>query len=39
MTSWQAFVLGIMAAYTPSMIFLAIALYRDAAFNWRSPVQ
>lgn len=29
MEIWQAFVLGLMVAYTPSLVFLAVALSRE----------
>jgi hypothetical protein len=29
-TTWQAFFLGVMVAYTPCLIALAILLWRDA---------
>lgn len=29
MPNWQAFLLGLMVAYTPGMIFLAVALHRS----------
>lgn len=29
METWQAFLLGVMAAYTPALIFLAVSLRRD----------
>lgn len=29
MEAWEAFMLGMMVAYTPSLIFLAVALCRE----------
>lgn len=36
METWQAFLLGMMVAYTPSLVFLAVLLQRGSISDWMS---
>jgi hypothetical protein len=36
METWQAFLLGMMAAYTPSLVAFALLLHRRSFFGWPS---
>jgi hypothetical protein len=36
METWQAFLLGVMVAYTPSLGFLGLLLHRRSIFGWPS---
>jgi hypothetical protein len=36
METWQAFLLGVMVAYTPSLVFFALLLHRRSIFGWPS---
>jgi hypothetical protein len=36
METWQAFLLGMMVAYTPSLVVFALLLHRRSFFGWPS---